>query len=238
MDDIKVTTMTGVVSFELDDKQKSQLFNVYRTVRQDAQNEADIKEDFGLSITGAFTRPKTMQMVNTKYTLQKTSVFIAYRPTAYTKKSVAVGNFFNQLSFKYQPNTKRCIKIFKNGSVHCSGFKSDEEMRDDSVSLFEQMFGWKPKMVSVHVVMANAMWHLHRKMCFRTCVLEAHKYGFDVVYDPELSSSRIKLIHDKLRYTMVVTVNGSVMYTHSSLDHTRDAYSSLSTFVNCVFNNH
>jgi hypothetical protein len=177
-------------------------------------------------------------MVATKYSLQKVPLSIAYRPTAYTKKSVAVGNFFNQLSFKYQPNTKRCIKIFKNGSIHGSGFKSEQEMRDDSVSLFEQLFGWAPEVTSVQIVMANAMWHLQRKMCFKTLMREGINYGFDVVYDSELSSSRVKLIHNLSRYTLVVTINGSVMYTHQSLDFTKDAYALLSTFINSVFNNH
>lgn len=233
-----MTTMTGVVSFNLDKQQKERVFNTYRTVRMNAQNQADIKEDFGLSIVGAYTRPKTMQMVDTKYILQGVPVFIAYRPTEYTKKSVAVGNFFNQLSFKYQPDSKRCIKIFKNGSIHCSGFKSEQEMREDSVSLFHQIFHWTPEVGSVQIVMANAMWHLHRRMCFKTLLSEGAKHDFEVVYDPELSSSRIKLIHARSRYTLVVTVNGSVMYTFQNLNYTNDAYTSLSTFVNSVLTSH
>lgn len=230
----KVTTMTGVVSFNLDKCQKEHFFNTYQKVRVDAQTQADIKTDFGLSIVGAYTRPKTMQLLDTSYTLQGVPVSIAYRPTAYTKKLVAVGNFFNQLSFKYQPDSKRCIKIFKNGSIHCSGFKSEREMQEDSVSLFRQIFLWTPEISSVQIVMANAMWHVHRRMCFKTMLAEGAKHDFYVVYDPELSSSRIKLIHAKSRYTLVVTVNGSVMYTYQNLDHTHEAYASLSTFLNSV----
>jgi hypothetical protein len=235
---VRVTTMTSTVQFELNDKQRNCFKLKYKDIQNDARNKAYANEDFGLSITGALTRPKTMQMIDTERRIRDYPVYIAYRPTVYKKKSHAtVGNFYNQITFKYTPDTKRCIKVFQNGSMHLSGFTSEQEMRGDSVQLFSALFGFQPTISNVRVCMANAMWHLRTRIDFQECVEQSGRSntGLRTDFQPELSSSRIKLMHPVIGYNMVVTVNGSVMYTHNSLSHLEEGYHALKQFL-CEIN--
>lgn len=323
----RVTMMTGILQTCV----KSSSFtwnsiykNMYHTIRTNTTNLAPQE------IHGAFTRKKTTVMVETPLMIGQYPVYTTMRTIRYKNAhGTNVSNFMNAIDFKYTTSTgKRGVKIYTNGKVQVSGFKSEDEMRSSTKELLSQIVkvyknpldflnaledgddvAYVAEVVGVaevaevatdgsdifdaqdldldldfdfesaissqglsneidldellsfdetpasqlpvleealeidtvtitasRVVLFNAMWRIFptnskERMNFHElvdlCNSDKTSSEFTAHYNAEQCPSKMKMVHHVHGYKLIVSIKGSVIYTHCNDNHLTDAFNKL-----------
>lgn len=212
---VRITTMTGVVKVPPLTNTQLDLYRRMFHMMLDGVNMVEHR--------GAFTRPNTLVEIDAGFSIRGVPARIVHRGLAYTRTNGrVVSNFYNQISFKYTPNTKRCIKVFSNGTMHCSGFVSKEEMVQDTLVVYQAMFGEKPVgAVGVDIHMTNAVWNIPA-VDLHHLAARAHDIGLTPAVGSAGGGQFSRMVFvgrgsvdggDHQTYKLVMTHHGSVMYT-------------------------
>lgn len=92
-------------------------------------------------IEGALTRKKTRVAIKTPIMIGNYKVITEMHPFKYKNgHGTIVSNFSNAIDFKYTTDTgRRGIKIYCNGRVQVSGFKSEDEIVESSKEFVRQI---------------------------------------------------------------------------------------------------
>ena len=220
----EVTTITAIIRLNGEFDFKT-LLNHRNTCINAAKKTHKVK-------SGAITKPKTILDIPSGYLYKDKKIMYRYRFLSYVHKRNVISNFNNQVNIWYSPDdvTKRNIKIFTNGKIQVTGYKSENEIKDNIVQVLNSMGGYAKDAIvdDIKIVMYNgAMKNFENGARHFVRVNEKLPDFIKMNNNQEINPGRFT-VHiynskNEKKYSVIITLKGFVMISGKKHEDLIDA---------------